>query len=277
MKRIFLILFLFWILPTYGQTYFGTASSPADNGTSATSPVSVTPPGSMVAGDLVIAILYARNASATFGISNTGGQTWTSHSSHQGTTATLTTGVYYCIYNGTWSANPSFTFSSTTNTNVVLQVFRPTAGSSTWGVETASGNTDILLHSNVSNTTSNASFFNFTTTNNKVVCLAIFTADDDNTWGSLSGSGWAIAGGAQYRNTSGNDVSSSYAYNVKATAGLTQTCSQIQSTADGNIAGIVLFYEIAAGVPNPRRIINISLNQNKVYEKMDFLSGITCQ
>ncbi len=37
-------------------TYFGSASTPADGGTNTTNPTVVTPPGGMLAGDLVLMI-----------------------------------------------------------------------------------------------------------------------------------------------------------------------------------------------------------------------------
>ena len=55
-------------------TYFGSASTPADNGTNTTNPTAVTPPGSMQAGDLVLMIAQSRDSTATLAISNAGGQ-----------------------------------------------------------------------------------------------------------------------------------------------------------------------------------------------------------
>lgn len=46
-------------------TYFGSASTPADNGTNTASPTAVTPPANMQKGDLVILIAAARATSGT--------------------------------------------------------------------------------------------------------------------------------------------------------------------------------------------------------------------
>jgi hypothetical protein len=59
-------------------TYYGSASRPADNGTNTSNPTAVTPPGGMLAGDLVLMIAQRRASSGTLAISNAGGQSWTS-------------------------------------------------------------------------------------------------------------------------------------------------------------------------------------------------------
>ncbi len=51
--------------------YFASASTPtADPGTNTANPTAVTPPGSMLAGDLVLMIAQARASSGTLAISN---------------------------------------------------------------------------------------------------------------------------------------------------------------------------------------------------------------
>jgi hypothetical protein len=56
MRRLITILFLLPLFLSAQITYFNSASTPADNGTSATSPVAFSNPpiASMAAGDLVI-------------------------------------------------------------------------------------------------------------------------------------------------------------------------------------------------------------------------------
>jgi len=114
-------------------TYFGSASTPTDNGTSTGTPIAVTPPGSMVTGDLVVMYGYYRGTS-TITVSAAGGQFWfTMVPSATATNLTLSYAAFYCRYNGTWGTNPSLAFStSSTNCNVIMHVFRPTAGANTW-------------------------------------------------------------------------------------------------------------------------------------------------
>ena len=124
-------------------TYFNSASTPADNGTSTGTPIAVTPPGSMVTGDLVVMFGYYRGNS-TIAVSATGGQTWsTAMASTNSGGSTISYFVTWCRYNGTWGANPSLSFStSSTNCNVVMHVFRPTTGTNVWALEATTANVD---------------------------------------------------------------------------------------------------------------------------------------
>jgi len=119
---------------------FGTASNPADNSvaTNASLPLAVTPPASMVAGDLVYVHFFQRSNGTTLSVSNAGGQTWNSEAQHNiGTSACAR--KFWCVFNGTWSANPSFTSSYTGGTDTVqavMVVFRP-SGTPTWASDVA--------------------------------------------------------------------------------------------------------------------------------------------
>lgn len=225
-------------------TYFGSIGVPTDNGTSAASPVTFANPpiASMATGDLVIVYAYCRNAAATITINNAGGQTWTSETNHQSSTSTLTGRIFWCRFNGTWSAAPSFAFTSTTNTNCVMHVFRPNTSTNSWALITA---TNTVSENAMTSRVAAATWAwpldaaNFTPDSNDTVTIVSFITEDDNTWGTLTGTGWTqvTSPSAQFRNTSGNDVSSTYAYIIQGTAasipvmGLTQT-------ANGNDAGI---------------------------------------
>lgn len=263
-----LLLLLLFPISLNAQTYFGSVAVPTDNGTSATSPVAFANPpiASMVSGDLVIVYAYCRTGSATISVSNAGGQTWTSETAHSSSTATLTGRIFWCTYNGTWSAAPSFSFSATTNTNVVMHVFRPSSGSNSWALSTATTTgTENTLVSNVSAATWTVPFdigSTYTPDNNKTVNLAIFNTDDDNTWGSPSGTGWTqvTSPASQFRNTSGSDVSSAYMYIIKATAGTVPFCQLTEATLgnDGGIQGLYIWYEVPPAPPASHRVVIIS-------------------
>ena len=225
-------------------TYFASASTPADNGTNATEPITITPPASMVAGDLVLVTVTKRAGSATLSNSTTGGQTWTDAGS--GTANTTTTGVFWAVYNGTWDADPAFDATLGESTfSLIMHVFRPTAGTYTWAADTAlacvalSGTTTVT----VAGVTRNGA---------SAVTLAIWTAQGATapTWTNLSGSGWVESGGAQYRNTSGSDLSATFAHSIGT--GATGDVSKDQS---GTLTGVkcsLSFYETA---PGRRRIL----------------------
>jgi len=220
-------------------TFFGVTSSPADNGTSNATQITLTPPASMTTGDLVYVRCYQRGT-ATFSVGVTGGQTWNTLTRQ--TTSNVATQGFWCTYNGTWSANPRFDFSAGTNTNAVMLVFRPTDTGKVFGVDVAESTAAF---------TAPASPFTVTiptalTTNASTVSIAAWVTADDNTWGTLSGLGWSKTSlSAQYRNTSGSDMSSTYAYRILTSSAFTGPVSQNQATLGGD-AGVysrATFYE----------------------------------
>lgn len=216
-------------------TFHGVASSPADNGTSTATQITITPPASMTAGDLVYVRCYQRGT-ATFSVGVTGGQTWNTLT-RQVQSTTNATQAFWATYNGTWSANPRFDFSAGTNTNVVMIVFRPTDTAKIFGVDTAENTQAFTAAATITIT-------GHTRVNSSCVTVAAWVTADDNTWGTLTGTGWSKTGlSAQYRNTSGNDMSSTYAYNIGS--GATNNVSQTQLTLgnDAGVYSIISFYE----------------------------------
>jgi hypothetical protein len=217
-------------------SFFGVASVPADNGTSTATQITITPPASMVAGDLVVVYLYQRGT-ATFSVGVTGGQIWTDIGRNVGT-ANVANTVYWATFDGTWVANPRFDFSAGTNTNAVMIVFRPDLSTSVWAEES----------NQVVNAAAAATITvtGVTPVNDLNVNIASWMTADDNTWGTLTGTNWIKTGlSAQYRNTSGNDMSSTYAYQIQAVAAPTNNVSQTQLTV-GNDATCwrrITFYE----------------------------------
>jgi hypothetical protein len=183
-------------------TYFGSASTPADNSAQAgPGPISVTPPGSMTAGDLVLVFLGDRTAGdeQTFRNTTTGGQSW--HEIAQLPGVAVSGAIYACRFNGTWGTNPAFDQSSgaVTALTAVMHVFRPTSTSKVMDIDISPVAGTFTAPSTPFTVTINA----ITTRNAGAVAVAFWMSGDDNTWGTLSGSGWSVAGSAQYRNTTG--------------------------------------------------------------------------
>ena len=209
-----------------GITYFGSASNPADNGTLGASPVAVTPPASMLTGDLVVLIANSRTAGITPAMSATGGQTWTSEA------AVTTNGslrLFWCRYNGTWTANPSVSFSTAVNTTVVMRVFRPTIGTNTWALDVTQTTGTFAAPGAPRDVT----ITGITTVANGALALFVWSTQDDNTWG-LQTAGWTNAGTAQYRNLASSDSSQSAAYRIMATPGVTGNVTNRQLTLGGD-------------------------------------------
>lgn len=233
-------------------TFFGISTNPADAGSLAEpqTGLPLTPPASMTTGDLVIVRLYNESGSAGDGlqINGTGGQDWTSDTtsgsySYTGTAAGHR--IYWCRFNGTWSADPTFDFPAKAGTRgcgMQMLVFRPDSSTKIWGVDTALSWVGYTAPSTPFTVTITAGY---TPTNPDTVTLAGWCSDDDNTWGTLSGSGWSKTGlGAQYRNTGGSDLSTTYAYTLLGTASSLPNVSQNQATLGGDAGStfIVTFY-----------------------------------
>jgi hypothetical protein len=192
----------------------------------------------MTVGDLVF-VTCRQRGTATFSVGVTGGQTWNTLT--RGTQST-TTAVqsFWARYNGTWDADPRFDFSAGTNTSAQMMVFRPSDTAKLWAIDTAHSISTFAAAATITIT-------GHTRTNSSCVTIASWHTADDNTWGTLSGTGWAKTNlSAQYRNTSGSDGSCTFAYNIGS--GATNNVSQTQLTL-GNDAGvyqIVSFYEYDA-------------------------------
>jgi len=217
-------------------TFFGATSVPTDNGTNATTTITITPPASMLAGDLVVVYLQQRGT-ATFSVGVDGGQTWTSIGRNVGT-ANVAMETYYTTFNGTWAANPRFDFSAGTNTTAVMLVFRPTISTNIWETEQIA-TTNAAAAATITVT-------GITPANGDNVTIASWMTADDNTWGTLTGTNWTKGTlSAQYRNLAGNDASATFAYQLQTTAAATNNVSQTQLTL-GNDATTwrrITFYE----------------------------------
>ncbi len=217
-------------------TFFGVATVPADNGTNATTTITITPPASMLAGDLVVVYLQQRGT-ATFSVGVTGGQTWTSIGRNVGT-ANVAMDTYWARFDGTWDANPRFDFSAGTNTSAQMLVFRPVTSTNVW-------ETEQIQTANAA-AAATTTVTGITPANGDNVTIASWMTADDNTWGTLTGTNWVKTSlSAQYRNLAGNDQSATYAYQLQTTAAATNNVSQTQLTL-GNDATTwrrVTFYE----------------------------------
>jgi len=226
--------------------YFGSASTPAiDNGTNTANPTAVAPPVGMQAGDLVLMIAQSRDSTATLAISNTGGQSWTSETQQNQTNCRIR--LFWCRFNGTWSANPSVSFGSIFGypCTVVMHVFRPSNTSSVWEVDVAQVSGNYSAPGGAHTVT----IPGITTITDGALVFATWASQDNNTWGSLTG-GWTTPGLAQYRNSSGSDQSQTHAYRVMATAGASGNVSKNQATLGGD-AGAYLIIAFKARITCP--------------------------
>jgi hypothetical protein len=239
MKKL-ILLFLF--LPVMGISqieYFDSNSNPADNGSLNSATPAVTPPADMEEGDLVILIGQRRASNISFTISQAGGQDWNELPALTGT-ANVSARIFWCRYNGEWTANPSISMSGTGGNTIIMHVFRPESRGYTWKIDadqaqTGSGAAATITRTGVTNDNANT------------VTLAAWFSADDNSWGNLndvSGTGWEVTGNAQYRNRQGTDQSATFAHLIRTTPGASGNVSkqQTQFNNDATRTAIVSFY-----------------------------------
>ena len=233
-RTVLFLLFPFW---SYSQTYVGAASSLADNGSYTGTTATITPPGGMQAGDLVIIYAIYRNTSGNLAdITTTGGQSWTGETQSNG--SAVRTRIYWCTFNGTWSGNPAVQRTGGSGTqplSAIMYVFRPSVYNK-WGVH--------LGPNSANSSSTNISITGLNNTVPNTVTMAFWGTADDNTWTAAAGTGWNNAGSAQYRNTGGNQQSHTAAYKTMAAAGSTLNVSKTQSGGDAARTSIMSWYEL---------------------------------
>lgn len=214
-------------------TFFGSSSNPSDPGSvSGGGTNAVTPPSSMVSGDLVIMFGHYRGNDGAINIEETGGQVWNVRSALAEAASSFR--IAWCEFNGTWSANPAMTNSGTANGfTASMHVFRPGNAAGGWDIDVAEAHSTYSTPPGTCLVT-NASV---TTLSANTVVFAVFASIDDNTW-ALNTAGWSQSI-AQVRNSAGADSSGSFAYKVFPSAGNSGEIES-QQTALGCDAGRVL-------------------------------------
>lgn len=214
-------------------TFFAEVVIPADSSsaTNTATQNTITPPSNMKVGDLCFVIMQQRGT-ATMSVGVTGGQSWRTGFRHTG--SNIASNYFWTRFNGSWSANPRMDFSAGTCTTVVMLVFRPSDNNKYWGI-------DLEPSLQSASAAANITITGGTSTRESSVSLGIWMTADDNTWGSLSGTGWSKSGlTAQYRNTSGSDQSMTIAYNIRTSVGAIANVTQTEATL-GNDAAIMYF------------------------------------
>lgn len=219
-------------------TFFGVSAVPVDGtaAVNATTTITITPPASMLAGDLVVVYTQQRgNTAWTNGV--TGGQSWTNVGNATATT-NVSTSTFWATFNGTWAANPRFDNAGGTCTSAVMVVFRPADNTKVWATE--------QIATTAAAAAATITVTGITPANGQNVTIASWHTADDNTWGTLTGTNWTKGTlSAQYRNTSGTDQSMTLAYQLQTTAAATNNVAQTQLTL-GNDATTwrrITFYE----------------------------------
>jgi hypothetical protein len=230
-------------------SYFGSASVPVDGAAAAnaTTTLTITPPASMAAGDLVV-VLCQSLASATWSNGVTGGQTWNALTAYNGTAGPYCR-YFWCRFNGTWAASPRFDSTSATSTMAIMHVFRPYDSSYVWAIDVAQGTTNFAAPSSPFTVTRAG----VSTVHGDAVVMASWHSLDDNTWGANSSNDhWLESGSAQYRNTSGTDQSVAFCHAITVGTGAGFTFGNVSKNqdtlgGDAGVTAIVAWYAAAGG------------------------------
>ena len=221
-------------------TFFGVGQNPVDNGTVPGPTVAVNPPAGMQAGDLVVIYGLYQGTGVTMSLSAVAGQSWSIATAPAGA-SNMTYAVFWCRFNGTWAGNPVVTVGAGGNgMSVIMYVYRPTVATNSWALH--------LAATNGTNTNTVIPIGGVTTTVPNTVTMAFWSSTSAlaTTWGALGGAGWSKTGlTAQYRNQSGNDLSHTGAYNIRATAGAVAGTTQTQSTSQTTVTSIMTWMELA--------------------------------
>lgn len=200
----------------------------------------------MLPGDLVIMVGQRRASNITLTISETGGQVWNALPILTGTN-NISPRIFWCRFNGTWSADPSVAMTAASTNTVVMHVFRPPGRNYSWAIDVDQQTTAHAAAATITRT-------GVTTIRPNTVTIAAWFTADDNSWGNLndiSGTGWVVTGEPQYRNRQGQDQSATFAHLIRTTAGNTGNVSK-QQTQFGNDAtrtAIVSFYCYRTNMP----------------------------
>ncbi len=233
-KSLIALLLFFSPFYLFSQTFISATSFPAD-GVAATNPgptVTITPPAAQN-GDLVVIFAQHKVAGATLAMGSAGGQTWNNTTANSG--SGQTTRVFWCTFNGTWSAPTPLTVTGGTAGvpySASIYVFRRSTAGVVWSLNVGATNT-----TNAAALTLNAS--SVATNTGNTVTMAFWAVSAANTWNAaVGGAGWLKTGiGNQYRNTTGTGESHTAAYNLQTGTGAS-TIAQPSQTQGASTAGL---------------------------------------
>ena len=208
-------------------TPVGNAKSPTTENAANVGPTAtVTPPGGLQSGDYVVVLAGYRGTSVTLAVGTTGGQTWTSETAQTQST-TNTSRLFHCRFNGTWSADPTFTVTSGTNAIIAyMTAWRGVHG--TTALDLAIAQAGYAAPS----TPFDVARAGLTTVTDKAVVLYFWLSSDNNTWAMQTAGLDQIE--AMWRVTTTTGLAISLGYMTQWTAGASGSFTNRQTALGGD-------------------------------------------
>ena len=215
--------------------YGSMVANHADNDNSVNAPWTLVPPAGMKVGDLVYVNSSVGSSLRNFTIPVTGGQTWTTVQQRAGSSPEIWTS--WCRFNGTWTANPSFSIDGTNVAkSVYLFVYRPPKVGATWAVDQT--RIDGFDSGSPSYTVTG-----ITNTHPNNVTTLILNGGQYPTTYTVTGAGWKRIGPNKITNTGPNPRTNSFAYQVQGNNyGATGNASFLMTASGFMFTTILSFY-----------------------------------
>ena len=230
-----------------GLAYFGSAAYPGDGAVGAATSPSVTPPTGIPTGSLVILIGLIRTIDVIPVINVTGGQTWNALNTI--TTTDITARVFWCQFNGTWTANPSINLGAAICNTVVMHVFSPNLSEDIFSIN------QVQVELDFGDISSYVVTGQTTIGSDPTITVAGVMCSTSSTF-STSGTDWATTGLEQYRNYAGSDTSCSFAHKIQFVAGATGDVTKTLVT-NGPEPGTSFIVSFATGYI-PALVVNVT-------------------
>lgn len=230
-------------------TFVDVASTPADNSTQVGPSVTVDKDAGGLAnaqaGDLIAALVQYRDSGLQVelmpgSLQTAAGQTWSVYQFAIGNNQILS--LMTCRFNGTWTADPVFSemIGGTNPMTALALVARPTSPGKIWQPNVWPVTGTFSAPSTPFTVTINGVTTSTIFGSSSHIVIAAVASNDDNTYNTLTGSGWSQAGlPAQVRNTSGSQQSLAVAYKIQTSSGASGNVSLNQATLGGD-AGVTL-------------------------------------
>jgi hypothetical protein len=201
----------------------------------------------MEAGDLVVLWALARSATLSVydDIANNGGQTWNTTTINTATLS-LSGAIHWCIFDGTWDANPQFGGVGSSVPFTLYGIVFRSDNDSTIELDAAC---DTAVNQADSSNVCTIPANEISTSQANCLLVAGWAVSAINTWSSIT-SGWTYSADGsptQVRNTSGSDTSLSMGWLIQAGSGNNAAASNTHSTGGQNFARFIIAFREAAG------------------------------